>query len=296
MRVGYIGLGIMGRGMAANLLKAGFELTVYNRNAERVRPLVEQGARAAASPAEVVAASDISGVCVTDDAAVEAVLAGPGGILEGIRPGTVVVDHSTISPTQTLRAARALAEHGAEWLDGPVTGGDKGAAAGTLTIMVGGSDAGYARITPYLQAIGRTVVHVGDSGKGQVVKLVNNFIGGIAMAAAAEGLSLGLRGGVPLPVLMEVLSAGSANSVSLQLLAERLQTGNDAPGFSLANRLKDMDLALAAARALGLALPVGAVGAELYRERLAAGERDRDQTVVARRYDLGAASHRAQQP
>jgi len=284
MRIGYVGLGIMGRAMAGNLLQAGHELIVYNRSAERVRPFVERGAKAAASPAEVAAAAEITGVCVTDDAAVEAVLAGPGGLLDGLRPGGIVVDHSTISPGQTLRAARAAAERGAEWLDAPVTGGDKGAAAGTLTIMVGGTAAGFHRLQPYLQAVGKTLVHVGDSGKGQLVKLVNNFIGGIALAAAAEGLTIGLRGGVPLQTMMQVLSAGSADSVSLRLMAERLQSGDDKPGFSLANRLKDMDLALAAARALGACLPVGAVSTEMFRERLAAGERDMDQTVIVRRY------------
>lgn len=289
MRIGYVGLGIMGRGMAANLLKAGHELIVYNRTAERMRPLLERGATAAASPAEVAAAAEITGVCVTDDDAVEAVLAGAGGLLEGLRPGAIVVDHSTISPGQTGRAARAAAERGAEWLDAPVTGGDRGAAAGTLTIMVGGSAEGFERLQPYLRAVGRTLVHVGGSGKGQLVKLVNNFIGGIALAAAAEGLTMGLRGGVPLETMMRVLSAGSADSVSLRLLAERLQSGDDQPGFSLANRLKDMDLALAAARSLGACLPVGAVSAEMFRERLAAGERDLDQTVVARRYGGGAA-------
>ena len=287
MRVGFVGLGIMGRGMVGNLIKAGHEVVVYNRNAERTRPFVERGAKAAASPAEVVAAAEITGVCVTDDGAVEAVSAGPQGLLAGLGKGGIIVDHSTISPEQTLRAARAAAERGAEWLDAPVTGGDKGAAAGTLTIMVGGSAAGFERIHPYLQAIGKTIVHVGDSGKGQLVKLVNNFIGGIALAGAAEGLLIGLRGGVPLETMMQVLSAGSADSVSLRLLAERLTSGNDRPGFSLANRLKDMDLALAAARALGACLPVGALTAELLRERAAAGERELDQTVLMRRYTDG---------
>jgi len=284
MRIGYVGLGIMGRGMVGNLLKAGHAVVVYNRTAERMQPLVERGATAASSPAQVVAEADITGVCVTDDAAVEAVFGGSDGLLAGLRAGGVVVDHSTISPQQTLRAARAASERGAEWLDAPVTGGDKGAAAGTLTIMVGGSAEGFARIHPYLQAIGKTLVHVGGSGQGQLVKLVNNFIGGIALVGAAEGLLIGLRGGVPLQTMMQVLSAGSADSVSLRLLAERLQSGEQRPGFSLANRLKDMDLALAAARALGACLPVGAVTAELFRERAAAGERDLDQTVVMRRY------------
>lgn len=284
VRVGFIGLGIMGRGMAANLLRAGHELTVYNRTVERTAPLRDLGARVAGSPRAVAEAAEVIGLCVTDGAAVASVVAGPEGLLPALRSGQLVVDHSTISPAQTRALAAQVAERGAELLDAPVTGGDKGAAAGTLTVMVGGSADGFARLQPYLQAIGKVIVHVGGSGQGQVVKLVNNFIGGVALAGAAEGLLLGLRAGVPLAALMEVCTAGSANSASLQILADRLQRGDFQPGFSLSNRLKDMDLALEAARTLALALPVGAGVAELFRERAAAGEGDLDQTVLARRY------------
>jgi 3-hydroxyisobutyrate dehydrogenase-like beta-hydroxyacid dehydrogenase len=284
VRVAFLGLGIMGRGMAANLLRAGFQLTVYNRTPERARALAEQGAVVADSPAAAARDADIVGMCVTDGTAVEQLAQ---AILPVLRPGKYVVDHSTISPEQTRRLAQATAATGAEWLDAPVTGGDRGAAAGTLTIMVGGSADGFAAIRPYLQAMGKKIVHVGGSGQGQLVKLVNNFIGAVALAGAAEGLLLGLRGGVSLATMMEVLSAGSAQSVSLQLLAERLAKADYRPGFSLSNRLKDMDLALEAARQLRAALPVGALVAELFRERLAQGEGDLDQTVLARRY-LGA--------
>lgn len=283
MRVGFVGLGIMGRGMAANLVRAGHEVMVYNRTAVRAEPLTAQGARLAASPAEVTAFAEITGVCVTDDAAVRALLTGPQGLIAGLRPGHMIADHSTISPAQTRLAAEAVAAAGGEWLDAPVTGGDRGAAEGTLTIMVGGSELGYQRLTPYLRAIGRTLVHVGASGSGQMAKLVNNFIGGIALVAAAEGLFLAQNAGIPPADVAAALAAGPADSVSLRLLAERLHNGNDQPGFSLANRLKDMDLALAAARALKLPAPLGALAAECFRERLAAGEGDLDQTVVARR-------------
>lgn len=284
MRVGFVGLGIMGRGMAGNLLQAGFALTVYNRSAERASALVERGAALGASPAAVARSSEIIGVCVTDDAAVEAVLSGDEGLLAGLAPGKIVLDHSTISPQQTRSAAARAAACGAEWLDAPVTGGEQGAAAGTLTIMVGGSAAGFSQASPYLQRVGRTLVHVGGSGQGQLVKLVNNFIGGVALVGAAEGLRLGLAGGVPLETMMEVLTAGSADSVSLRLLADRLRSGDDRPGFSLANRLKDMDLALEAARALGVCPALGALAAELFRERAVRGERDLDQTAIQRRY------------
>ncbi len=281
MRVGFIVLGIMGRGMVGNLLKKGFDVTVYNRTVERTAPFREQGAAVARSIGEVGRTADVVGLCVTDGAAVEAVAA---ELLPALRAGQLVVDHSTISPEQTRRLAERLAQSGAEWLDAPVTGGDRGAAAGTLTIMVGGSAEGFAAIGAYLEAVGKKIVHVGGSGQGQLVKLVNNFIGGVALAGAAEGLLLGLRGGVALGTMMEVLSAGSAASVSLQLLADRLGRGDFQPGFSLANRLKDMDLAMEAARSLGAPLPVGGAVAELFRERRVAGEGDLDQTVLMRRY------------
>jgi 3-hydroxyisobutyrate dehydrogenase len=284
MDVAYLGLGIMGSGMAANLLKAGHRVTVWNRTPARARILGEAGAQVAASPAEAARAAEVVGLCVTDGRAVAEVLEGPQGLLAALRPGQLVVDHSTISPEDTRAFARRVAERGAEWCDAPVTGGDRGAREGTLTIMVGGSEEAFRRLGPYLHAIGRTVVHVGPVGQGQVVKLVNNFMGAVAMAGAAEGLWLGLQAGVPLDKLLAVCSAGSANSASLQILADRLARGDFQPGFSLRNRQKDLDLALDLARRLALALPVGAVVAECFRERLRAGEGELDQTVLARRY------------
>jgi 3-hydroxyisobutyrate dehydrogenase-like beta-hydroxyacid dehydrogenase len=281
VRAGFIGLGIMGRGMAGNLLKKGIGLAVCNRTAERAAPFAERGAVVCASPAAVAADCDIVGICVTDGAAVEEVVR---GLRPALRPGQYVVDHSTISPEQARRLAADVARTGAEMLDAPVTGGDRGAAAGTLTIMVGGSAEAFSAVRPYLEAVGKKIVHVGGSGQGQLVKLVNNFIGGIAMAGAAEGLLLGLRGGVPLATMMEVLSAGSAASVSLQLLADRLARGDFAPGFSLANRLKDMELALETARGLAADTPVGAVATDIFRGRRAEGEGDLDQTVLMRHY------------
>ncbi len=286
MRLGFAGLGIMGQRMAANLLRSGHSVTVYNRTADRpeVRALLDAGARVAQTPAELAAGAEIVGICVTDGAAVAALLHGPHGILGALRAGQLVADHSTIAPAQARALAEAAAAAGGEFLDAPVTGGDRGAAAGTLTIMVGGSKDGFARLAPYLRCVGKTIVHVGPSGQGQLVKLVNNFIGGIALAGAAEGLWLGLRGGVPLERMMEVLSACSAQSVSLQLLADRMRSGDAAPGFSLRNRLKDMDLAMRTAQELAAALPVGGAVAELFRERLALGEGDLDQSVLVRRY------------
>lgn len=281
MRVGFIGLGIMGRGMAANLLRSGYDVVVYNRTQSRCGGLAAAGAAVAATAAEVAEAADIIGLCVTDGAAVSAVV---DQLRPVLRPGQLVCDHSTIAPEQARQAADTVAQAGAEMLDAPVTGGDQGARDGTLTIMVGGSEGGYAQALPYLQAIGKTILHVGPSGQGQVVKLVNNWIGGVALVAAAEGLAFGLRAGVDLDTMMGVLTAGSADSVSLRLLAERLRQQRWEPGFSLRNRIKDMVLCQQAAAELGLALPVGDAALERFHERLNRGEGDEDQSVVARAY------------
>lgn len=270
--------------MADNILRAGFELVVTNRTPDRARELVQKGARFVPTPAEVMHQADLVGICVTDGAALRAVLTGPSGALSAMRRGQWMVDHSTIAPDEAQHWGHRARDQGVEFLDAPVTGGDQGARAGTLTIMVGGSANGFRAIGPYLQAIGRTIVHVGPSGQGQLVKLVNNLIGGAAMVAASEGLALGLRAGVPLPVLMQVLSAGSADSVSLRLLAERLTNDSWQPGFSLRNRCKDMALARDAAEAMHLPLPVGEAATTVFLNRLAQGDGEMDQTVVIAPY------------
>ncbi len=172
-RIGFIGLGIMGRGMAANLLKAGFSLTVWNRTIARMDDLVAQGAHAGASPADVAARSDIIVVCVSDTPDVQAVILGDDGVIAGAAPGALVIDCSTISPQATREMAIALAEQGVAMLDAPISGGSEGAAKGTLSIMVGGDAEQFARALSVLQAMGKTITHVGGHGAGQTVKLVN---------------------------------------------------------------------------------------------------------------------------
>jgi len=280
MRIGFVGLGIMGSAMAANVLRAGFPLAVYNRTPSRARPLAEAGARLCDHLADLARASDLIALCVTDGQAVRQVVA---DLQPHLRPGQRIVDHSTISPTETRQLAAALAAVGVELLDAPVTGGQQGAREGTLTVMVGGSPEGFAAITPYLRAIGRTLVHVGPSGQGQLLKLVNNWIGGAALVAAAEGLALALAAGIPLQTISTVLQAGSADSVSLRLLLQRLAEHHWEPGFSLRNRIKDMELAKQAAADLGLRLPVGQAALEQF-SGLSPEAGDQDQTVVFRRY------------
>ena len=175
-KVGFVGLGIMGQGMARNLLKAGFPLTVWNRTASRMEPLVTAGAQPGQSPSDVAARSDIIVTCVSDTPDVEAVIAGKNGVLEGVRPGSLVIDCSTISPIVTQKLAETLAERGVAMLDAPISGGSEGAAQGTLSIMVGGKSEDFERALPVLEAMGKKITHVGASGAGQTVKLINQIL------------------------------------------------------------------------------------------------------------------------
>ena len=218
LRVGFVGLGIMGAPMANNILSAGFPLTVWNRTPARAEPLAAAGAKVAASPAEVAAASDVTISCVTDSPDVEAVALGPGGIAEGAKAGSIYIDCSTIAPEVARRVAAVLGEKGVAMLDAPVSGGDVGAKAGTLAIMVGGEADAFERALPVLQAMGKTIVHVGPSGAGQVVKLCNQVAGALNLLAMSEAISLARRSGVSPEKMLEVVSAGAAGSWMLSNL------------------------------------------------------------------------------
>ena len=210
--IGFIGLGIMGRGMAANLIKAGFALTVWNRTRERAETLAAAGAAIAGSPAELAARVDIIITCVSDTPDVQEVILGQQGVIHGVRPGSLVIDMSTISPAVTRDLAAALAEKGVDMLDAPVSGGSEGAAKGTLSIMVGGQAEALQRALPVLQAMGQRITHVGPNGAGQTVKLVNQVIVVGNCLAMAEGLMLAQAGGVDVPKALEAVSAGAAGS------------------------------------------------------------------------------------
>ncbi|MFN2226756.1 MAG: NAD(P)-dependent oxidoreductase, partial [Anaerolineae bacterium] len=195
-KVGFIGLGIMGTGMARNLLKARFDLTVWNRTTARVEPLVEAGARPADDPAGLAAVCDVVVICVSDTPDVADVLFGPRGAVEGLREGSLVIDCSTISPIQTKAFAQKLAEKGAHLLDAPVSGGSEGAARGTLAIMVGGEADQFERARPVLEAMGRAITHVGGHGAGQMVKLVNQILVVNSMLAIGEAFLFAQAGGL----------------------------------------------------------------------------------------------------
>lgn len=263
-RVGFIGLGIMGAPMAANLLKAGFAVTVWNRSPSRTQPLLEAGAEGADSPAEVAAASEVTLSCVTNSGDVEEVALGPGGVIEGARPGSVCIDCSTIAPATARKVAEALGRREVAMLDAPVSGGDIGARAGTLAIMVGGEAAVFERCLPVFEAMGKTIVHVGPNGAGQVVKLCNQVAGGLNLLAAAEAIGLARRAGVDPEKMLQVVSAGAAGSWMLSNLAPRAVRGDFAPGFMVDLMQKDLRLVLDEAHETHTPLPGTALVSQLF--------------------------------
>lgn len=280
-RVGFVGLGIMGAPMAANLLKAGFAVTVWNRTASRAGALVAAGATLAASPAEVAAASEVTVSCVTDSPDVEAIVLGPGGILQGAQAGTAYIDCSTISPQITRRIAALLAERGVSMLDAPVSGGDVGAKAGTLAIMVGGEAHAFERCLPVFEAMGKTIVHVGPRGAGQVVKLCNQVAGGLNLLGMAEAIALAKSAGVDPAKMLEVVSGGAASSWMLSNLGPRAVRGDFAAGFMVELMQKDLRLVLEQAAASGTQLRGAELAAQAFTKLEAAGRgKDGTQAIV----------------
>jgi 3-hydroxyisobutyrate dehydrogenase len=276
-RIGFVGLGIMGAPMALNLLKAGFSVTVWNRTASRMEPVITAGAEAATSPAAVAEVSDITVTCVSDSPDVEAVVLGPSGVLEGAGAGSVVVDCSTISPAVARSAGAALGERNVAFLDAPISGGDIGAKAGTLAIMVGGETAAFERCLPVFKAVGKTIVHVGPAGAGQVVKLCNQVAGGLNLLAMAEAITLSRRAGVDPAKMLEVVSQGAAASWMLENLGPRAAAGDFAPGFMVELMQKDLRLISETAAETTTVLPGSALVQQLLR-MLEARDRGREGT------------------
>jgi 3-hydroxyisobutyrate dehydrogenase len=264
-KVGFIGLGIMGQGMARNLLKAGFSVTVWNRTSSRMEPLVEAGAKAGQSPADVAAQSDITVICVSDTPDVEAVITGKNGVIEGARSGSLVIDCSTISPIVTQELAKTLAEQGVAMLDAPISGGSEGAAKGTLSIMVGGEAKDFERALPVLEAMGQKITHVGASGAGQTVKLINQILVVGNTLGMCEALLFGQAGGVDLEKALEAVSAGAAGSWMLSNRGPQILDRDWRPGFTIDLQLKDIRLVLDAADKLGVPVPGTSLIFQLYR-------------------------------
>ena len=263
--IGFIGLGIMGRGMAANLLKRGFSVRVWNRTASRMEALVEEGAKTGKSPADVAAQSDIIIICVSDTPDVEAVILGEEGVIEGARPGSLVIDMSTISPQTTREIAGRLAEKGVQMLDAPVSGGSEGAAKGTLSIMVGGEAEQVERARPAFEAMGKTITHVGPSGAGQTVKLVNQILVVVTMLAVGEGLLFAQAGGLDLEKTLAAVTGGAAGSWMLSNRGPQVVERDWRPGFTMDLQQKDLRLVLEAADQMGVPLPGTALVFQLYR-------------------------------
>ena len=272
-RVGFIGLGIMGRGMARNLLKAGFELRVWNRTAERMAPLAAEGATTAPDPAGVAAQSDIVITCVSDTPDVEAVLLGedPRGAIHGLRPGSLVIDMSTISPHATRALAERLQAKGVHMLDAPVSGGSEGAARGTLSIMVGGEAEQVARARPVFEAMGKAITHVGGHGDGQMVKLVNQILVVGHALAMSEALLFAQAGGLDLAKTLDAVKAGAAGSWMLSNRGPQIIERDFRPGFSIDLQQKDVRLVLAAADQLGVPVLGTSLIFNLYRTLQAEG-------------------------
>lgn len=263
--IGFIGLGIMGHGMAANLLRAGFPLTIWNRTRSRMDELMAAGARAGESPADVARHSEIIITCVSDTPDVRAVILGDAGVIHGARAGSLIIDMSTISPQATREIAAALAEADLHMLDAPISGGSEGAVNGTLSIMVGGEAAQVERARPAFEVMGKTVTHVGEIGAGQTVKIVNQILVVGNMLAASEAMLMAQAGGLDLRKALQAVEAGAAGSWMLSNRAPQVFARDFRPGFTIDLQQKDLRLALEAAEQLGVPLLATSLIHQLYK-------------------------------
>ena len=280
LRVGYIGLGLMGKSIARNILAAGFPLVVHNRSRGAVTELVEAGAQAAHSPQQVASQVDVVFTNLPDSPDVEQVALGENGILAGAHPGLIWVDNSTIKPATARHIATQLAEKGVLSLDAPVSGGDIGARQGTLAIMVGGPAEALEQVYPVLQAMGKTITHVGDAGAGQIAKAANQIMVAAQMVAMAELLIFARKCGADPEKVVAAIKGGAAQCWTLDVKPPRLFAGNRAPGFKAYMQAKDLNIVLETARQYGIPLPSAAVDAQLYNSMLQIGMGELDNSAV----------------
>lgn len=279
-RVGFVGLGVMGAPMAANLLKGGHRLVVYNRTPSRGEELRRQGAEIASDLRELASRCDVVFTMLPTSADVERVTVGDGGLASGLRSGSLVIDMSTISPITTRQVGEALAGLGVGMLDAPVSGGDVGAIQGTLSIMAGGTERDFERARPLFDLLGRTVVHVGPAGAGQLTKAANQIVVGLVMGAVAEAMVLAERGGVEPEKLLDVLSEGLAGNQVMVVKREKYLTRVFEPGGRSELHLKDLGIALAVARELGVVLPHTALLEQLFQAMKRKGWGNEDHSAV----------------
>ncbi len=279
-RIGFIGLGLMGSGMSMNILKAGFPITVWNRTASRTEPLAKAGAKVAKSPKEVAEQSDIVIDIVTDSKDVEEVLLGPNGVIHGVKPGTIVIDMSTISPIRTREMATRFKEKGIKMLDAPVSGGDIGARNGTLSIMVGGDKDAFEEAVPVFQAMGKTITHIGGNGDGQICKAVNQILVGMNMLGVAEALVFAKKAGVDPKKVHAAVAPGAAGSWQLTNNGAKLLVGDHEPGFKVKDYLKDLRIIMETSDSVKMPLMGTAVVQQMFKNLDAEGMRDKGTQVV----------------
>jgi 2-hydroxy-3-oxopropionate reductase len=280
LRVGYIGLGLMGKSIARNILKAGFPLVVHNRSRGAVDELVAEGATAAHSPREVAAQVDVVFTNLPDTPDVEQVVLGDNGILEGAHDGLIYVDNSTIKPASARMISQELAKKDVLALDAPVSGGDIGARNGTLTIMVGGEASALEKVMPVFQAMGKTVTHVGDAGAGQVAKAANQIMVAAQMVALGELLVFSKKAGVDPRKVVEAIKGGAAQCWTLDVKPPRLFDGNRAPGFKAYMQLKDLNIVLDTAREYGIHVSGTEENTKLFQQMIEEGMGELDNSAV----------------
>jgi 2-hydroxy-3-oxopropionate reductase len=281
MKIGFIGLGVMGRPMAGHLIDAGHTLSLH-RVKEVSRPLVDRGASQASSAAQAAAQSDVVILMLPDTPDVETVLFGAGGVAEGLSPGKLVIDMSSISPIATKDFARKIKERGCSYLDAPVSGGEVGARNAALTIMVGGEEEAYRRALPLFEKMGKNITLVGGAGDGQTAKVANQIIVGLTIEAVAEALLFARKAGADPAKVRQALMGGFASSRILELHGERMINSTFDPGFRIALHRKDMALAVESARALELALPNVAMVQQMMNAAVALGDGDKDHSALIR--------------
>ncbi|MCV2217499.1 NAD(P)-dependent oxidoreductase [Thauera sp. Sel9] len=280
MEVGFIGLGLMGRPMALNLIKAGHTVHVWSRRRESMQPLLDAGANDAASAAEVARRAAITISIVADAPDVEQVTLGADGVADGASAGHIHIDMSTIAPAAAQSIAARLAERGVSMIDAPVSGGEVGAIAATLTIMAGGDAAAFERALPLFQAMGKSVTRIGDSGAGQVAKACNQILTGVGVAAVAEALNFANKSGVDAARVREALLGGFAYSRVLENHGQRMLDRNFKPGFKAWMHQKDMRIVMEEAHRLGLALPSSAATAQMFNAMVGSGLGEDDSVAM----------------
>ncbi len=280
LKVGYIGLGLMGKSIARNILNAGFPLTVHNRSSAAVNELVSEGATAANSPAEVASQVDVVFTNLPDTPDVEKVVLGEKGIIEGAHQSLILVDNSTIKPASARMMAEKLSAKGVLALDAPISGGDIGAKNGTLTIMVGGPSEALEKVMPVFKAMGKTITHVGDSGAGQVAKAANQIMVAAQMTAMGELLIFARKAGVDPQKVVEAIKAGAAQCWTLDVKTPRLFAGNRVPGFKAYMQLKDMRIVMDTAREYGVPLSSAAENTKLFEKMIELGMGELDNSAV----------------